>query len=66
MVVAQLVECLLSTPEVRSLNPVIWKLFYRIFVHCQLYFKDKNKEKEGENGPFLKKKRRLACSSGYI
>ena len=25
-------------------------------IYCQLYWKDKNKEKEAGNGPFLKKK----------
>ena len=29
--------------------------FYRAFVYCQLYRKDENKEKEAENGPFLKR-----------
>ena len=45
VVVAQLVERSLPTPEVRGLNPVIGKL---------LYWKDENKEKEAGNGPFKK------------
>ena len=32
VVVAQLVELLLLTPEVRGLNPVIGKLLYRTFI----------------------------------
>ena len=53
MVVTQLVKRSLPTPEVQGLNPVIGKFFYRTFV-CQLYRKYKNKDKEDENGPFLK------------
>ena len=55
MAVAQLVERLLLTPEVRGSNPVIGKLLYGTFVYCQLYWKDENKEKEAENKPFIKK-----------
>ena len=29
------------------------------FVHCQLYWKDENKEKEAGQGPFFKKKIRV-------
>ena len=55
VVVAQLVEQSLLTPEVRSLNPVIYKLLYRTFIcFCQLYIKVGNKEKESRNGPFKK------------
>ena len=36
VVVAQLVEWSLPTPEVRGLNPVIGNLLYRTFVFCQL------------------------------
>ena len=54
MVVAQLVEQLLLTPEVRGLNPVIGEILMNI-VYCQLYRKDENKEKEAGNGPFYKK-----------
>ena len=55
MVVAQLVDWLLPTPEVRVLNPVIGKLLYWTFncvptVNC--IQKDENKEKEAGNGPF--------------
>ena len=37
VVVAQLVERSLPTPEVRGLNPVIGKLLYGTFVYWQLY-----------------------------
>ena len=37
VIVAQLVERSLTTPEVRGLNPVIGKLLYGTFVFCQLY-----------------------------
>ena len=40
------------TPEVRGSNPVIGQLLYRTFVNCQLYRRDKNKEKEAGNGLF--------------
>ena len=55
VVVTQLVERSLPTPEVHSSNPVIGKLFYQhLSVYCQLYWKDKNKEKEAGNGQFKK------------
>ena len=52
VVVAQLVERSLLIPEVRGSNPVIGKnlFIYWTIVYCQLC-KDKNKEKEAENGP---------------
>ena len=55
VVVAQLVEYLLLTPEVRSSNPVIGKLLYWTFI-CLLstVLKRKNKEKEAGNGSFFK------------
>ena len=37
VVVAQLVEWSLPTPEVRCSKPVIGKLLSRTFVYCQLY-----------------------------
>ena len=49
MVVAELVEQLLPTQEIRGLNPVIGN-----FIYYQLYlndWKDENKEKEAGNGP---------------
>ena len=52
-VVVQLVERLLPIPEVRGLNPVISKNLYWT-LYCQLYWKDKNKEKEAGNGLFKK------------
>ena len=51
VVVAQLVERSLLTPEVRGLNPNIGK-FYLPIVH--LNRKDKNKEKRGQEWPSLK------------
>ena len=30
-----------------------WKNLHGTFVYCQLYWKDKNKEKEDENGQFF-------------
>ena len=53
VVVAQLVEQLLPIPDVRGLNPVIGKNLYSTFtVNCTE--KGKIKEKEAENGPFLR------------
>ena len=49
MVVAQLVEQSLLTPEVRGSNPVIRKLYITII--CQLYRNNKNKEKRGRERP---------------
>ena len=46
MVVAQLVEWLLRTPEAHGSNPLICKSLYWTFVYSQLYLKDKNKENE--------------------
>ena len=65
VVVVQLVERSLPTAEVRGSNPVIGKLLYRTFIYCQLYWKDENKEKEAENGPFLKKLR-FSLSPNFI
>ena len=42
VVVAQLVERLLSIPEVRGSTPVIGKIYWA-FVYYQLYWKDENK-----------------------
>ena len=57
VVVAQLVERLLPTPEVRGSNPVTGN----IYVHYQLYWKDENKEKRGREWPnfFLKKQKQI-------
>ena len=44
VVVAQLVERSLPTPEVRGSNPVIGKKFYWTF-YCQLYWEDEKKKK---------------------
>ena len=53
MVVAQLVERSLPTPDVRSSNPVISK-FNSLSTVLKLYRKDKNKEKIGLEWPILK------------
>ena len=55
VVVAQLVEWLLPTPEVRCLNPVISKIYMEhilFIVNC--FKKAKYLEKEAMNGPFKK------------
>ena len=53
VVVAQLVERSLPTPEIRGSNPNIGKLYLPI-VHWN--WKDENRENEAGNGPFKKKK----------
>ena len=56
MVVAQLVDKSLPTPEIRSSISVIGSfIFYQLGIVNKLCRKDKNKEKEAENGPNLKK-----------
>ena len=52
MVVAQLVERSLPTPEIRGSNPNIGKLYIPI-VHWN--WKDENKEKEARIGPLKKR-----------
>ena len=54
VVVAQLVERSLPTPEIRGSNPNIGKFYLPIGNR-----KEENKEKEAGNGPFLKKKYNL-------
>ena len=49
MVVAQLVERMLPTPEIRGSNPDIGEV---LSTNCR---KGENKEKEVRNGPFFKK-----------
>ena len=51
VVVAQLVERLLLTPEICGSNPDVGKI---LSTNCKNR-KDKNKEKEAGNGPSLKK-----------
>ena len=57
MAVAQFVELLLPIPEVRGSNPVIGKnlCIEHLSIYCQLYWKDKNKEKRGRVWPIFKK-----------
>ena len=59
---AQLVEQLLLTPEIRGSNPVIGKFFY-YWLYLNLYWKDENKEKRGREMPiyFLKKEDNNIC-----
>ena len=53
--VAQLAERSLLIPENLGSNPDIGN-FYLTFIYCLRFVeKMKNKEKEGENGPFFKK-----------
>ena len=52
MVVDQLVEWSLPTPEIRGSNPMVYLIFYQLF-HCLR--RDESKEKEAGNGPSLKK-----------
>ena len=53
-VVAQLIEGLLPTTEIRGSNPVIGNFSnYKLYsINCT--GKTKRKKKEAENGPFLK------------
>ena len=61
MVVAQLAERSLPTPEIRGSNPDIGNIS-NIFI-CQLLSrKDENKEKEAGNGP-LKKILNVCCGA---
>ena len=53
VVVAQLVEWLLPTPEIRGSNSNISKVLSN---NCKLNRKDKKKEKEAGNGPSLEEK----------
>ena len=56
VVVAQLVEWSLPTPEVCGSNPVIGKDLYFLLNICLLstvYWKDEIKEKEAGYGPFF-------------
>ena len=55
VVVAQLVEWSLLTPEVHGLNPVIGKHLYRTFVYFQLLRKTKIKKKRTGMAHFFKK-----------
>ena len=54
VVVAQLVEQSLLTPEVHGSNPVIGKNLFilSICLMSTVYWKDGNKEKEAGDGPF--------------
>ena len=54
VVVAQLVERLLPTPEVRGSNPVIFKIYIEHLFAVNCIEKTKIKKKEAENGPFKK------------
>ena len=50
--VAQLVEQLLTIPEVRSSNPVIGKIYIEHWFTVNCIEKTKMKKKEAGNGPF--------------
>ena len=67
MIVAQLAEQSLPTPELHGLNPVIGKFLCRTFVYRQLWFwQDVNKEKEGGNGPIIKQIRLVATGLDHL
>ena len=51
VVVAQLVELLLLTPEICSSNPVISKILFPINCIKKQFWKNEIKEKEAGNGP---------------
>ena len=53
IVVAQLAERSLPTPEIHGSNPAIGK-FYSLSTVSHLFWKDENKEKDAGNGPFKK------------
>ena len=57
VVVAQLVERSLPIPKVHGSNPVNGKNIFllNICLLSTVYWKAENKEKEAENGPYLKK-----------
>ena len=59
MVVAQLAERSLPTPEIRRSNPVISKIFSIIYLSLSLFRKDEINEKETGIGMFIKKTDRL-------
>ena len=50
VVVAQLVERSLPTPDIRGSNPNLSKV---LSTNCKLNRKDENAEKEARNGPYL-------------
>ena len=67
MIVAQLAEQSLPTPELHGLNPVIGKFLCRTFVYRQLWFwQDVNKEKEGGNGPIIKQIRLVTTGLDHL
>ena len=55
---AQLAERSPTIPEDPGSNPVIGNFYLNIYLLLTVCRKDENKEKEAENGPFLKKKKR--------
>ena len=64
MVVAQLVERLLPTPEFRSSNPAIDEFLYRSFVNLlSTILKRPKNGKRGRDGPIFKEPWRGALAS---
>ena len=55
VVVAQLAERSPTISEDPGSNPVIGNFYLNIYLLLTVCRKDENKEKEAENGPFLKK-----------
>ena len=67
VVVAQLVERSLPTPEICGLNPGIGKFFINQIIYQVYHRKDENKEKEAGNGPSFKKGRlHLQAWQGFV
>ena len=54
VVVAQLEEWLLPTPEICSFEPCHWQKFLYQFIYQLYNRKDENKEKDAKNGPPFK------------
>ena len=63
VVVAQLVERLLPTPEIRGSNPNIYKV---LSTNCELNRRDDNNDKEAGKGPSLKNGRKKCFSFLFV
>ena len=53
MVVAQLVERLVYDTSGPQFESSLQQYLYLTFIYCQLYWNDKNKEKEAGTGPIF-------------
>ena len=71
VVMAELAEQSLPSPQVHGSIPVIGEFLLGTFIYCQLYWKDKNKEERAGNCPLKMNKRCMvavkwsACSPLY-